>query len=289
MKDIATDTDKESDTNSEPVIKSSKAHPTDRFIKSRRVLVTYAGLLILLTAHPSDTQNSGEVLQKIESIWPIKFDPPLFILNPHLVVFCLMIYAIWRYFSEWHTQLHEVRNAPIGRADCIVTGIIVTFAGTFFYKTTNYFPAWDCPLIFPAIVFFTLVAWWFAFIKITELLYEHAVNMAVKNEEKIIEKIKAHKMWKLTYNPKITDGGKDIEFCMAFGPGGISRVIGEGRNSNEYSWRERDKYLEIFKQNGRIHNRFKYNDSKKIFESTNDSDVAAIGRQFIHPKPSGKP
>lgn len=72
--------------------------------------------------------------------------------------------------------------------------------------------------------------------------------------------------------------GQDKE--MTFLPSG---EIGEGRNSNEHSWRIHHGTLEIFASDGNIYSRFIQDKKTGKLVHTNDSDTRSTHGQYIQP------
>jgi hypothetical protein len=77
------------------------------------------------------------------------------------------------------------------------------------------------------------------------------------------------------FNP--TNGQAKV---MTFLPNGD---IGEGQNSNEYSWRIHRGALEIFAFDGNIYSRFIHDKKTGKLVHTNDPDTRSIHGQYIHP------
>ena len=67
---------------------------------------------------------------------------------------------------------------------------------------------------------------------------------------------------------------------MTFLPNG---EIGEGRNSNEHSWRIRHGKLEIYAFDKAIYSRFTHDKKTGRISHTNDSDTRSIHGQYILP------
>jgi hypothetical protein len=60
--------------------------------------------------------------------------------------------------------------------------------------------------------------------------------------------------------------------------------VGEGRNSNEHTWRIRRGKLEIFAFDGAIYSRFNYNHKTGRIEHTNDPDTRSVLGQYFEPQ-----
>ncbi|MGA2324421.1 MAG: hypothetical protein ABSG22_11300 [Sedimentisphaerales bacterium] len=60
--------------------------------------------------------------------------------------------------------------------------------------------------------------------------------------------------------------------------------IGEGRNSNEHTWRIRLGKLEIIAFDSKVYSRFVYNPKTGKIEHTNDSDTRSVLGQYFVPQ-----
>ena len=78
----------------------------------------------------------------------------------------------------------------------------------------------------------------------------------------------------MIFNPP--DRTKPIQF------GADSRILA-GQNKNEHWWRIVDGKLEIMQSDGKVHSRFRYDDSNGRFFHTNDPDTSSIQNQVIEP------
>ena len=86
-----------------------------------------------------------------------------------------------------------------------------------------------------------------------------------------LEKILASELWILNYNPRSAAASKYIQFLS-------DGTVGEGRNENESSWAVLEGLLTIWKQDGSLQNRFRYNDAQQRFESTDEPEADAMKR-----------
>lgn len=59
--------------------------------------------------------------------------------------------------------------------------------------------------------------------------------------------------------------------------------IGEGRNSNEYTWRVRKGRLEICAADGKLYSRFYHDKVSGYLRHTNDTDTRSIHGQYFQP------
>jgi hypothetical protein len=81
--------------------------------------------------------------------------------------------------------------------------------------------------------------------------------------------------WALNFNPKNQQMRKPISFEP-------DHTIGTGRNDNEHRWELSGQTLEIWRKNGDLQNRFRYDASGERFVCTDDSDAAGIPRQVVY-------
>jgi hypothetical protein len=59
--------------------------------------------------------------------------------------------------------------------------------------------------------------------------------------------------------------------------------IGEGRNSNESTWRIKRGALEILASDGLVYSRFRHDASSGQLRHTNEAELRSIHGQYIHP------
>jgi hypothetical protein len=81
---------------------------------------------------------------------------------------------------------------------------------------------------------------------------------------------------RFVYNP-----GDNKSKFVKFLPGG---QIGEGKNSNENTWRLRHGKLEILAFDGQLYSRFRYNRKTGKLEHTNDPDARSTMGQYFEPQ-----
>ena len=81
--------------------------------------------------------------------------------------------------------------------------------------------------------------------------------------------------WMLNFNPVTPRGRKKI----SFNPDG---TVGDGKNQNEFKWLMRKGFLEIYRQNDALQNRFRYDESADQFICTNDQNAKGIRNQIIY-------
>lgn len=68
---------------------------------------------------------------------------------------------------------------------------------------------------------------------------------------------------------------------MTFLPNG---EVGEGKNSNEYTWRIRRGKLELLAFDGKVYSRFVQNKKNGMLEHTNDADTRSNHGQYLLPQ-----
>lgn len=97
--------------------------------------------------------------------------------------------------------------------------------------------------------------------------------------EEELSKILRSSPFRLYHNP---DRGRKSSKTMMFGP---SNRILEGGNANEHSWRIAEGMLELLQADGKVHSRFEYHPTSKVFTHTNDKDTLSKRGQFLIPEP----
>lgn len=113
-----------------------------------------------------------------------------------------------------------------------------------------------------------------------QFIQRRAETQVREREEEMIDKerqilnLLRNDIWVLIFNANKKSGLKHIEF-------GDDGIITKGDNENETSWRVRGEFLEIFRANGELQSRFRYNESKGMFEHTNDEDTRSLRGQMI--------
>jgi hypothetical protein len=83
--------------------------------------------------------------------------------------------------------------------------------------------------------------------------------------------------WTLNFNPAVRSprAHKKISF-------NTDGTVGEGRNRNEFNWKISNGLLEIYKEDGLLQNKFRYDESTDRFVCTNDPDARGIKNQIIY-------
>lgn len=99
------------------------------------------------------------------------------------------------------------------------------------------------------------------------------------NLESTIENSILTSTYRLHFNP---NKGRKFSKIMTFG---LDGKILEGKNKNEHSWQITNSQLELLQEDGRVHSRFDYQPTTRIFTHTNDKDTLSIKGQFLVPEP----
>jgi len=92
--------------------------------------------------------------------------------------------------------------------------------------------------------------------------------------------------WVMNYNPQLNNAQKRIQFL----PDGR---IGEGSNENETSWTASNELLTLWRMNGDLQNKFRYDTKTRMLASTNEPTADAMKRgirdQLIFPAEFARP
>ena len=241
--------------------------PNDIFYKGRLALVTSSALLLLAiyVGLSSDTEESVNTTQSAITILSFELDNTDAL---PIILLLATIYSAWRFLAAWYVQSEEVRDFPVNKADCVLTGAIaVSSIASFFFP----FPAGGFWGLFVILV----VIWYAIFFAGVERLGS-VMSKRAKTQDERISEILTSQEWELLYDP-IRSGVKDISFQ---GDGEIS----EGRNQNEDTWRVREGLLEILRDTGDVQSRFRYDGNSEVFEHTNEDDTLSKRHQVIRKK-----
>jgi hypothetical protein len=241
----------------------SSRTPSERYDKSRRHLIVYSGLLLLIH-YAAESLSSP-----IEIVWPVSFQLHNAAIS---VIFSLMTcYAAWQYFLNWSLQSDEVRSSFTGWSDCLITGALTVFS----ILASN--------LICWFLGFLLMCAWGIGFIGGTTYL-KKIIAQKLANEDAKILRLLQDNSWILAFSPGAPPniGQKAISFKR-------DGAIGDGKNDNENKWRVVDGYLELLNKEEKIFNRFKYDESSRRFESTHDNDTVHKAYQYIYQKDAPSP
>lgn len=249
--------------------------PTDTYFKSKRSLVLFSFIMLLIifggiTVEPSDQTIHGIKLQIGQNFY---FD---------YVVFFVCLYSLFQFSLFWLVQNSEVRSRLHFRIDFFASSIIGVIATLVFCVTK--FDEW-----FGAAARYH-AAWWLigsVFIVIYALVFYLAYRLFVKLvmffrlkakrvESKILDQL-LEKEWRLVFNPKSQSrGSKTITFNEDF-------TIGKGRNNNENTWRSSSDFLELIDGSGEVFSRFRFDQANEVFRHTNDEDTRSLKDQLIEP------
>jgi hypothetical protein len=81
--------------------------------------------------------------------------------------------------------------------------------------------------------------------------------------------------WILNFNPASTRASKRISF-------NDDGSIREGKNKNEFRWQISSDLLAIYRENGSLQNKFRYDEETNRFICINDSNAKGIKDQIIY-------
>lgn len=246
--------------------------PNEAYLRSRRALIFASGLLLvailvgIAPEAPDGTINLFSVKIKPESI--------------PTVLFVVVLYSIWQFWSSWFVQTDEVRTFFVNRVDIVVTIFIAvasaaTYLSRFFLQllpiakqeASLFLSVFLATLIGAPIFFYTNSIVRKRFLRKTKAAETHLSADLVGG------------YWILTFNPEMVNGKKEITFL----PDG---QIGVGRNENEHRWRIREGTLEILNSEGNVFSRFRYDKERRLLDHTNDPDTQSLRNQKISPASS---
>jgi hypothetical protein len=260
--------------------------PSDLYLKSKRNLVLFSGLLALSATIGLDFSSKGSGSMLPVSLRDINLLDEIFVV--------LVIYFIFQTSLFWSAQAMAVRTLPQYRLDFLATLAISVFALLSYVipivqsisvilvpyaeRFVETLPRDLLPLIdlvstvaSAAVVLFAV----YSVIRFTHKRIERSRIDRGTHELMMLQTL-TNSTWKLIFNPISSKGSKKITFDD-------DGIIGEGRNNNENAWRLRDGLLEILNKEGQVFSRFRYDVGERAFLHTNDDDTLSIRSQRIEP------
>jgi hypothetical protein len=261
--------------------------PSDQYLKSKRNLVLFSGLLALSATVGLDFSS-----KESSSLLPVSLRD-INLLDEIFVV--LVLYFAFQTSLFWSAQATAVRSLPQYRLDFFAT-MMISVAALLTYVTpivqsiaaigmrylARFLEASLGLLLFRTMEFLSailsLLGVLFAVYALTSsarAVVERSRRKRGLDEQLILEKL-TNRTWRLIFNPASPKGRKKITFSD-------DGAIKEGQNDNENTWRLRDGLLEILNSEGQVFSRFQYDTSKGIFLHTNDDDTLSIRSQRIEP------
>lgn len=252
--------------------------PSDQYLKSRRNLVLFSGLLMLTAIVGLDLTSKIFLL-------PVTVKDVAYIDE---ILAILVIYFAFQTSLFWSAQPAPVRTLPQYKLDfwasigisCIAY-VVYTFpiVNSIIARITEFADGYDwvstaagtlTAIVSSIIGFLVSLISFFAAVKVKK------GSDGRNNTEHMIRHRIVGSEWKLIFNPASSKGTKQIT-CLENGD------IGEGRNDNERKWRTQGGFLEILNSDGKVFSRFSFNESKNLFSHTNDDDTLSIRSQRIEP------
>jgi hypothetical protein len=254
--------------------------PSDQYVKSKRNLVLFSGLLALSATIGLDFSSKGSGSLLPVSLRDINLLDEIFVI--------LVLYFIFQASLFWSAQATAVRTLPQYKWDFFATIAISVFAlltyvipivqsiAVISFRYAERFvetlPRDLLPLHLIDLVSSTIsvVSVLLAVLRFTRGRVERSRIDRGTHELMILQTL-TNSTWKLIFNPNSPKGSKKITFDDD-GP------IGEGQNDNESTWRLRDGLLEILNKEGQVFSRFRYDVGERAFLHTNDDDTLSIRR-----------
>lgn len=243
--------------------------PNDAYFKSRRFLVVVSGVLLLCVFVGILPDSSDASL----TLWSMKLQSADSLPR---VVFVILLYGAWQYWSSWFIQTEEVRKFFINRVDVLLTlGIALLSAIVFVWPFVQKYFSFDSQFLsnVAAAIGGLLLGAGFLY---TNTVLRRRFKREQKHEAADMASRLIGQQWTLHFNPSAQSGKKAISFA----PDG---TIAIGRNDNENRWRVEEGTLELLNAAGQVFSRFRYDPSKNMFTHTNDPDTLSIRDQTILP------
>jgi hypothetical protein len=248
--------------------------PSDQYLKSKRNLVLFSGLLLL-----SATVGLNVVAEESGSHFlPIALRDANYFDD---VIALLVIYFAYQMMLFWYAQATTVRRLMHYKIDfgasIVMAGISVTLYASQFVGNVSFGDAisgwWDRRNLIVGGIFVFLVMYGML---ATAKLFIDLADIRRETSERRIIGLLTNSSWFLIFNPTLPGRSKKIAFLE-------NEEIAEGKNDNEHSWRVRAGLLEILNEGGQVFSRFSYDRDKGIFFHTNDEDTLSLRSQRIEP------
>lgn len=253
--------------------------PEERYLKSRKVLLVSSGLLLLsvVVGISQKELTSGGLL-------PFHLDKPGYI--PHALAI-LVLYGIynstvcWAQFTSENDQISRIRSRDFVVIISIALVALATFLTTALAEHLG--SIWEAIKRFDNFALMTTVT--IAVAMFGLIIFEYAKRLSrdlsseKRNTKTKLAILLKELEWTLDFNPNAAGARKRISF-------NDDGTIGDGANENECSWAIVDNFLEIYKIDGTLQNRFTVEAGGSVWRSTNDPEADAVRRgikdQAIH-------
>jgi hypothetical protein len=237
--------------------------PTELYNRAKRNLVIAVGLLAIVLLGLIDSKDTPE-------FFGIHLSPQAI----PTTLFFITLYLLYQYWLAWSFQPDAIQK--VIRHDFFVTiipTIFVLLGYLFGYLVSQFVGLNYVPLAIGAGLAVAASA-------IALYLFQRVKLLSAEREKSelrqdTIQKRLLEPGWRLNFNPHFAQKIKPISF-------NDDGTIGDGRNVNESKWRWRDNVLEILREDGGVHNRFKYDPTTDRFVATQPSAVHGITGQFIY-------
>jgi hypothetical protein len=258
----------------------------EQYDKARRNLVFFVGVLVL-SILVGVTQRKSSSL----SLFPFELESPQYI--PHVLA-VIVVYSFYNLGICWALMDEASRAARIRSTDFrVIIFFSLVFLGLYVIFEL-------LPFLAELDVHFSAVFGWGGIVVVASalltafaLVYFVGVRAQRRAKELQAEKEslarREHLMisllnqdWILVFNPRMPNGKKRIKF---FADGNI----GDGKNLKETRWELDGEELVIWRENGDLQNRFRFDEQTSRFVSTGDPAAGAVQEghmeQFVSQTP----
>lgn len=234
--------------------------PSDLYNKSKRNLVVFAALLLLVVVGGVEPQDQAQLLG-----FRIK--------SPDLVPVALLLvtaYCVYQFCFAWLLQPEESRRRL--RYDFpIIVGMAAVFVAI--YVILDAIPRLsELGLGYTVYGGVVALAFSVAYVTWRSMQISKWRREVLALRRRSLESRVLDQHWTLEFDPK-RKRTKAIEFRQ----GG---EVGEGCNDNEHSWSLEGRTLVISRANDELQNRFEYDEKSDRFVSTDDAEADAVRRGF---------
>lgn len=249
----------------------------ERYHKSRKSLLISSGLLLLgiFIGISQKEDLSGSLL-------PFKFNNPDYI--PHALA-VVVIYCLYNTVICWAQLASEIEIPRVRYRDYYIviflsSASLLGFLLSLLPDGFSLIGIWEyingnIKALARILAFISGGMGLLVVVTIIISLYSDRLSLKLSAQKRQL-RTKLHVLlesgeWTLVFNPKHSKGEKDIIFLS-------DGSIGTGKNSNENSWAINKGFLEIYRADGSLQNRFVLERSGTSWQSTNDEEADAVRR-----------
>jgi hypothetical protein len=261
--------------------------PTDQYLKSRRNLVLFSGLLA-----PSATVGLDFTSKESGSLLPVTLRDANFLDEIFAV---LVLYFAFQASLFWSAQSSSVQRLPQYKID-FWSSIVLSAAALLAYVFPIIQSLTEAAYLYASrywgglyqiryldlipetvATFLSALTAYLMFAAITRFARKtiSASRVRRRDTEALILSKLIGSQWRLIFNPTSLKSKK-----ISFHEDGN---VGDGQNNNEHTWRVRAGMLVILNSDRQIFSRFRYDEDKDCFFHTNDDDTLSIRSQRIEP------